>query len=892
MPDIWKKVGIGPPLTTERIFTMRTPHTLSRFVILGLFFLGLLGPFLGHAAQVDETVSRQVAHTFMAARSGPFAGLRAEDLVLVRSVGSTSTLTGPAAVYFRIYNAGTDGFVIVAGDDAITPVLGYSTEGAITGEEVPYSVAKWFDFYKGQISEHLNAGAEIYPQVAEAWSRLLSGDAQAGGDRAVNPLCQTTWDQPAPYNAQCPGGSLTGCVATAMAQVMKYHNHPAQGQGFHSYAAPNYGTLSANFGSTTYDWGSMPNNVTSANSAVATLMYHCGVGVDMQYSPNLSGAWVLQSHSPSTDHNTEYAMKTYFGYGTDMQGVYRDQNSLQNWNNMLKAELDASRPIIYAGFGQGGGHCFVCDGYDNNSFFHFNWGWSGAYDGFFAMDALNPTGQGSGGGSGAYNSGQEALINIHPATGGGGGGGNPAALVLYNYVTPSATTIGFAQPFTVSTNILNNGTTDFNGDYAVAAFDASSNFYGFVQTYTGQQLQAGYVYNQDIVFSTNGLVTMVPGTYYLGVLFRPTGGEWTAVGNNSGYTNFTQVTVVYSNDIEVYAAITPSPGNSVAQGTQLSVNLNIANAGANTFIGQYGVALYDLEGNWVQDIGTIDETQGLPSGYAYNPPYLTFGPATVTVPPGTYLLACQHNPNNSGWQLSGASYFQNPIFITVTGASIQPDPYEVNNTAATAYSLPVNFSGNTASTGTPGSNLHVNTDMDFYKVNLAGGYDYTITARLHDSYNSGNGNTYTMDGVFSVSDNGTDWSQAVDDVMAGDILFQGGGTLYFQVAPYFAGQVGTYLLSMDIQRAPSTGIAAPDLLTGISAWPNPARDRLTIDMHGIPTDRAELRDAQGRLVATLFSGTSITGTYTADISGVTTGTYMLRLSTEKGMHTERIIVAR
>ena len=93
-------------------------------------------------------------------------------------------------------------------------------------------------------------------------------------------------------------------------------------------------------------------------------------------------------------------------------------------------------------------------------------------------------------------------------------------------------------------------------------------------------------------------------------------------------------------------------------------------------------------------------------------------------------------------------------------------------------------------------------------------------------------------------------------------------------------------------QAGSSGIAAPDLLTGISAWPNPARDRLTIDMHGIPTDRAELRDAQGRLVATLFSGTSITGTYTADISGVTTGTYMLRLSTEKGMHTERIIVAR
>ena len=869
---------------------MRTTPTLSFLAGFCLLILGLLGPVSGHAAQVPESVSRQIAHTFISGRSGAFAELRTEDLVLVRSVGSTSTLTGPAAVYFRLYNAGTEGFVIVAGDDALTPVLGYSTESAITGEEVPYNVAKWFDFYTGQIQTHLNAGGGSSPEVAAAWSQLLSGDAQAGGDRAVDPLCQTTWDQPAPYNTLCPGGSLTGCVAVAMAQVMKYHNHPAQGQGFHSYSAPNYGTLSANFGASTYEWGSMPNNTSS--NAVATLMYHCGVSVDMQYSPNLSGAWVLQSHSPSTDHNTEYAMKTYFGYATDMQGVYRDQHSLNDWNNLLKAELDASRPIVYAGFGQGGGHCFVCDGYDNNSFFHFNWGWSGAYNGFFAMDALNPDGQGSGGGSGAYNSGQEALINIHPSTGGGGGGTTPADLVLYNYVTPSASTIYFGEAFTVSTNILNNGTTDFTGDYCVAAFDASSNFYGFVQTYTGQQLQAGYVYNQDIVFSTNGLVTMVPGTYYLGVFYRNNGGEWTAVGNNGGYTNFPQITVINPNDIEVYAAITPSPGSNVAQGAQLSVNLNIANAGLNTFIGQYGVALYDLDGNWAQDIGTINENDGLPSGYAYNPPYLTFGPVAVTVPPGTYLLACQHNPSGTGWQLTGSSYYQNPIFITVTGSTVQPDQYEVNNTAAQAYALPVNFSGNTATTGTPGSNLHVNTDLDFYKVVLGGGYDYTISARLHDSYNSGNGNTYTMDGLFSVSDNGTDWSQAFDDVMPGDILFPGGGTLYFQVAPYFAGQTGTYLLDIGILRSPSTGIADTEVPTGITAWPNPARDKLTIDAHGTRTDSAELLDAQGRLAATLLSGTAITGTYTADISGLAEGAYLLRLSTEKGTVTERIIIAR
>src|SRR5690606_15418758 len=106
----------------------------------------------------------------------------------------------------------------------------------------------------------------------------------------------------------------------------------------------------------------------SPNNAVATLMYHCGVSVDMQYSPEVSGAWVIEAHSPTTDHNSEYAMKNYFGYDPSMQGVFRSNYNESQWINLLKTELDASRPILYAGFGSGGGHAFVCDGYDNNNY--------------------------------------------------------------------------------------------------------------------------------------------------------------------------------------------------------------------------------------------------------------------------------------------------------------------------------------------------------------------------------------------------------------------------------------------------------------------------------------------------------------------------------------------
>lgn len=860
--------------------------------LAALIILALLAPLRSDAAQVDETSARRVAQHFLTNRSVSFSEVRAEDLVLVHTAGLQGTEAEPSIVYYRVYNAGDHAFVLVAGDDILTPVLGYSTESSWSTYDQPINLRKWLESYDERIMLALFAGGPAAPEIATRWAEMLEGTSiTASGDRSVNPLCQTTWDQPAPYNAQCPGGSLTGCVATAMAQVMKFHNHPANGAGFHSYSAPNYGTQSANFGATSYAWGSMPNSVTGANSAVATLMYHCGVSVDMQYSPNFSGAWVLESHSPTTDHNTQYAMKTYFGYGTDMQGVFRDNYTLTTWNNMMKAELDASRPVIYAGFGQGGGHCFVLDGYDDNDFFHFNWGWSGAYNGFFAMDALNPDGQGSGGGSGAYNSNQEALINIHPATGGGGGGGETADMLLYNYVTPSAGTIYYGQAFSVSTNILNNGTTDFNGDFCAAAFDASSNFYGFIQTYSGESLPAGFVYNNDVVFSTNGLFSMVPGTYYIGIFYRTNGGEWTQVGDNGGYTNFSQITVINPNDIEVYEAITPSPGSTVAQGAQLSVNLNILNNGGSTFYGDYGVALYNLDGSWAQDIGLLTEDQGLPSGFTYLDPFLTFGPATVTVPPGTYLLACQHNPNGSGWQLTGSTFFQNPIFINVVEPGLSPDQYEVNNTLAQAYSLPVNFSGNNASTNTTGSNLHIGTDADFYKVVLAGGNNYAITARLHDSYNSGNGNTYTMDGIFSWSMDGTNWSPVYDDIMPEDILVIGGGTVYFQIAPYFAGETGTYLLQLDIERGQNVGIPL-HASASLSLQPNPASHELVIDPGSARILRAELIDAQGRSALTLHAGATPAGRLSTDVSGVTEGAYLVRLTTDRGILTERLIIAR
>lgn len=873
---------------------------LSRIRLLRLFplFCTLVASGSAFAAQVPDDRARTVAAHFLASRFPQFSGLHNEQLTLAREVADPAMGGQPAAVLYRVYNVADQGFVIVSGDDRVLPVLGYSTERTFTNGTLPINVAKWLEGYCAEIRAALGEADDPARTSLQEWARWENATVanQANQRASVAPLLQTTWDQPAPYNAICPGGSVTGCVATAMAQVMKYHNWPVQGIGFHSYQSDNYGTLSANFGATTYNWAAMPNNVSSANTAVATLMFHCGVGVDMHYSPQVSGAWVIEANSQGTQNNAEFALKNYFNYSTNMQGLQRASFSDSQWINKMKTDLDASRPIIYDGFGSGGGHCFVADGYDDNDFFHFNWGWSGAYNGNFNINSLNPDGQGTGGGTGAYNSGQEAIFGIEPASGGGGGGGGGQQtfdMALYDYVTPSASTIYYGGAFSVSTNIINNGSSDFNGDYCAAVFDDNSNFYGYVQTLTGYDLPAGYVYNNNLTFSTSGLLTMLPGTYYIGILYRPTNGEWVLVGDNGGYTNFPQIDVVNPNDIELNAALNVTPGTSLTQGAQVSVSTNIVNDGSQTFYGQYGAGLYNLDGTWAQDIGVINENNGLPGGYTYNAPF-TLGPATVTVEPGTYLLAVQHNPNNSGWQLTGSSYFANPIFVTVAAPLLQPDPYEVNNTAGQAYSMPVNFSGNNASTATTGSNLHNADDQDFYKLVLPAGYSYMITPRLHDSYNSGNGQTYTVDGMFSWSMDGNSWSAVYDDIMPGNIQVDNGGTVYFHVAPYFQGYTGTYLLQMDISRTPWSGVEDQPWNAGLRIFPNPARDEVTVDLGAAPreTITMDLLDPQGRSVLHKQIPAASGQLAKLELGSMGNGAYMLRMATQGAVRTERLIIAR
>ncbi len=374
---------------------------LSTLLLLTLSTLSLM------AAPVNEKEAARVASNFWSAVSSrPI-----DEITLIQQ-------TGFDQFYIFDINQG-DGFVIVSADDAAYPVLGYSTNtpAGDLGPETRFWLGQYADEIDALAAGTVEVDAALAEYVRQQWNLLLQGTwQQPKTTTSVTQMLTTQWNQSPYYNALCPTGTPVGCVATATAQVMKYWNHPVVGNGSHSYYEDDYGTLSADFGNTTYDWDNMPNRISGYSSnaqimAVATLSYHVGVAVEMDYSPSGSGAQVIGSYGPSS----ETALVDYFNYENTISGIQKSSYTDAQWIDILKDELDEGRPIVYAGYDNEAGHAFVFDGYDANSQFHVNWGWGGSYDGYFAMGALNPGGGGVGSNvSNTFNYYNQALIGIQP----------------------------------------------------------------------------------------------------------------------------------------------------------------------------------------------------------------------------------------------------------------------------------------------------------------------------------------------------------------------------------------------------------------------------------------------------------------------------------------------
>jgi hypothetical protein len=324
--------------------------------------------------------------------------------------------SGNTPVYYTFNFAGK-GYIIISADDCCFPVIGYSFDSQYSQENQPDNFVFWMNGRKQEIIYNIQNNTPPDPAVTSEWDRLANMDPQAITDgqsavTEVTPLLKSTWDQGFPYNVLCPsdpscgslGGHVTvGCVATAMAQIMYYWRWPNTGTGSHCYTPSGYAQQCADFGNTTYDWNGMTDSPSKECYPIALISYHAGISVNMMYNSDgacSSGAY--QSTVPG-------ALKNYFKYASSCTSANKMSYSTTAWNSMLQGDLNTGKPIQYGGQGPGGGHSWVCDGYQGADFYHMNWGWSGSSNGYFYLNNLNPSGY-------TFNNGQEAVLHIEPNT--------------------------------------------------------------------------------------------------------------------------------------------------------------------------------------------------------------------------------------------------------------------------------------------------------------------------------------------------------------------------------------------------------------------------------------------------------------------------------------------
>ena len=566
-------------------------------------------------------------------------------------------------------NAGSS-FVVVSADDTMPEVLGFSPNGALTEETMPPALKAWLDSYDTQ--------------------PVYAGTASDG----CAPLVPCHWNQHEPFNDMAPtydgtNRCVTGCTATAMAQLMYTHRHPAQGTGSHSYdwtcaENPAYSrTLAANYGNTTYQWNQMRDDYTTASQytpaqaeAVAQLMFHCGVAIEMKYG---SGG------SSGSDIDVMKGLMNYFGYDHNIQMLSKALYEIEDLADRVRDELRAGRPVYVSGRGSGGGHAFLCDGFSADGTFHINWGWGGLGDGDYLLTGLNPTHQGAGGNlSGDYNSDVTIAVGIRPATGS-----------LDTVYQMSVGQIEIPQPSAarnaaLSVNLLtikNEGLHDFHGQYSVGILsEHTDEIQEVLSAPYSSPLPAGYFFTTPMSFSCSFPSSVPNGTYRLCGLYRAGADAPWQIMREAGGKHMTMVTVSSSRiDIEIPEQESPvematdsiacSPMTVARNGQWSTTAWRVMNIGQETFSGQLGVVLLDAETKEVLSVLAVHSAAvNLPMNYYITTP-VTISNVRVPedIPSGQYLLAFAHHHVYSRWkplQLASGSTGKAVLPVRVTATQV------------------------------------------------------------------------------------------------------------------------------------------------------------------------------------------------------------------------------
>ena len=547
---------------------MRSKHLHLLLLLLMMSLASFAGP--RSFQQAKEIALRQAAQLGISMDEASSAKAKSKR---VKSV------SGEVPAYYVFPNGEGKGFTVVSGDDRLPEVVGYSDKGTYDEENLPSNYVGFMKAYEEMVGQLDNGDSRASASIAEAKALRGSGYQQP----AVAPLLgNIQWNQMIPYNNMCPmynstNRSVTGCVATAMAQVMMYYQYPKTLQtDIPAYVSrTNHLSIPQINKGESYDWDNMlpqyasyePLNYTDAQAAaVAKLLYHCGAACEMDYGSS-SGANV-----------TPAILSTYFGYDSDlMQDLNRDVFTLAEWSQIMDKELSARRPILYSGRSSGGGHEFVCDGTDGNGLYHINWGWGGYQDGYFDVTILNPDKGGAGSGSApdGYNQYCSMIVGIAPDN---GKVDEPLVDVAPVVMLGSGrSSLGFTkstrskvtETFRVTTNNLlsNQSAKDFTGYFAYGIQQADG-IYKPLSKSSSISIKHpeadGLTHNQYIKLFMFDYAFPVGKTTLYG-LYSTDGNEW----KRCGYLYMTPF-VVEATETTLTIAKTPLSADIVAQDELLS----------------------------------------------------------------------------------------------------------------------------------------------------------------------------------------------------------------------------------------------------------------------------------------------------------------------------------
>ena len=591
----------------------------------------------------------------------------------VRAIDSTGTPelvythsdNGLASVYvFSTKNTGE--YMVLPADDIAPALLGYGDNF----EELNPTMQWWLEEYGRQIQWGRENGV-----------MLCSASMPSSQYPAITPKVKTKWNQSAPFNNSCPlynnQRCVTGCVATALAQIMNYHQWPVKGTGSYSYTTKTYGlSCSFNFGDTTFDWSNMldvygSTATATQQNAVATLMYACGVASQMNYTLSASGANSLVAAT---------GMINYLGYDKGIVDYYRDYYSLDDWNKLVYNQLVDYGPVQYSGQSNSGGHSFVCDGYSSDGYFHINWGWGGMSDGYFLLTALNPTSQGIGGSTSGYNFSQDVIGNVKKSD---GSNSSIVPNMLAQSYVPENTTYTKGSSILFNSFTVNYSVGEISGTLGIKAVSASGQ-----ETFIGGQsftnLEQGYGYRQYYVYTSS--MNLANGTYTISPALRTTDGTIYDIPVKIGAEKATTMTIsgnTISFATEAPASIQVSnltAKSSFYVGTDFMLSATVANNSEQEYTGLIYLVLANSSGNIIGEAGNypVDLMPGESVDIDYLSSFLATTSTAITA--GNYLIAfmdASGNQVSSAMQITmGAKPATATVSITDLRTLLNPAPRE------------------------------------------------------------------------------------------------------------------------------------------------------------------------------------------------------------------------